>query len=258
MKLLSKTALIAFIALLCSLSVSADKTFSNETVKYKVMFKWGLINKQAGNVSISLHNHGANYNAKLVAASAPWADKVYKVRDTLTSTIIKDSMRPVVYNKIAHEGDDDKHDIVKFSYSGATVTGDCYRYKKSKGVVKADEKKVVTATGTTLDMLTTYYYMRQLPFESWSSGYVLTTNIFSGKRKELLTIKYVGTETIKVDDKSYHCYHVRFLFTSDGRKKTSDDMDAWISSDSNRIPIKLEGKLPVGKVQCFYTGGTLN
>ena len=32
-------------------------------------------------------------------------------------------------------------------------------------------------------------------------------------------------------------------------------MDAWISTDAQRIPLKLEGTLPVGKVQCFYTGG---
>ena len=31
-------------------------------------------------------------------------------------------------------------------------------------------------------------------------------------------------------------------------------MDAWISADARRIPIKLEGKLPVGKVHCLYDG----
>ncbi len=31
-------------------------------------------------------------------------------------------------------------------------------------------------------------------------------------------------------------------------------MDAWISTSHDRIPVKLEGKLPVGKVRCFYTG----
>ncbi len=41
---------------------------------------------------------------------------------------------------------------------------------------------------------------------------------------------------------------------SDGGKKTSDDMDAWISADARRIPVRLEGKLPVGKVHCVYTG----
>ena len=33
-----------------------------------------------------------------------------------------------------------------------------------------------------------------------------------------------------------------------------DDMEAWISADKRRIPLRLEGKLPVGKVHCIFTG----
>jgi hypothetical protein len=97
--------------------------------------------------------------------------------------------------------------------------------------------------------------MRTLKFETFKTGHVLTLNIYSGKRKELLTIKYLGTETVKYDNKSYKCYHISFTFTSDGKTKTSDDMDAWITTDSRRIPVKMEGQLKVGKVRCFYTGG---
>ena len=86
--------------------------------------------------------------------------------------------------------------------------------------------------------------------ESELGGIVYTAQ---GKRKELLTIKYHGTQNVKVNGKNIPCYHITFMFTSDGRTKTSDDMSAWIATDS-RIPLKLEGKLKVGKVQCFYTG----
>ncbi len=64
----------------------------------------------------------------------------------------------------------------------------------------------------------------------------------------------MGTDKVDYDNRSYKAYHVSFIFTSDGKKKTSDDMDAWITADSKRIPVKLEGKLPVGRVRCFYTG----
>ena len=63
-----------------------------------------------------------------------------------------------------------------------------------------------------------------------------------------------GIEEAKSDNKTYQCYHITFIFTSDGGKKTSDDMDAWISADTKRIPIRLEGKLPVGKIHCVYSG----
>jgi len=123
---------------------------------------------------------------------------------------------------------------------------------ESKGTKK---EHIISATGAAVDMLSVYYYMRAINYNDMKKGQVMKLNIFSGKRKELLTIKYHSTETVTYDNKSYNCYHISFTFTSDGNKKTSDDMDAWISTDTRRIRVKLEGTLPVGKVQCFYTGG---
>ncbi len=228
--------------------------FADETLHYKVMFKWGLINKQAGTVAIRLDNQPDKYVSRLTAASASWADKFYRVRDTLNCSIDKEGFKSTFYEKISHEGGEDKHDIVRYRRQGATVFGDCSRLVKKDGKITKNETRTLQATGTTVDMLTAFYYMRNLPYEDWQKKHVLTINIFSGKRKELLTIKYLGVETVKYDGKSYSCYHISFIFTSDGRTKTSDDMDAWITTSPRRIPVKLEGKLPVGKVRCFYTG----
>ncbi len=245
---------LTYLTLLAACLTAVAANFADETLHYKVMFKWGLINKQAGTVAINLTNTPDQYVGRLTAKSASWADKFYRVRDTLNCRINKEGFESVFYETISHEGNEDKHDVVRYRRQDATVFGDCSRLVKKDGKITKDEKRTLAATGTTVDMLTAFYYMRSLPFDQWQSGHVVTINIFSGKRKELLTIKYLGTETVKYDGKSYPCYHISFIFTSDGRKKTSDDMDAWISTSHDRIPVKLEGKLPVGKVRCFYTG----
>jgi len=243
--------LLAFLAVPASLALE----FNNESLSYRVMYKWGVVNKQAGHVTLSLHNSHSEYNTLLVAASERWADRFYCVRDTLRGVIVKNGFKPMFYEKIAHEGSDHKHDVVKFTHNGSKVSAKCTRKKyDKKGKLKLNEHRDLSAVGTTVDMLSSFYYMRALPFNTWQQGHLLTINIFSGKRKELLTIKYIGTEKITVDKKSYNTYHVKFTFTGDGGKQTSDDMDAWISTGPQRIPIKLEGKLKVGKVQCFYTG----
>lgn len=243
------TAMIMAVPLMC-----AAATFADESLDYKVNYKWGLIHKQAGHATLTLKNSGSNYVTKLTAASEPWADKFYHVRDTLNGIIVRDGFRPQFYEKIAHEGGEDKHDTVKFTYDGTTVTGTCTRKKSKKGVEKVNQELTLEAEGTTVDMLSAFYYMRSLPYESWTPGHKDTITIFSGKRKETLTIQYHGIEEAKADKKSFKCYHITFIFTSDGGKKTSDDMDAWITADSRRIPVRLEGKLPVGKVHCVYTG----
>lgn len=250
--------LLASVMLVLALSAAATKSFDNESLSYKVMYKWGLINKKAGTVTLTLKNSGDEYRTKLVAASEPWADKFYKVRDTLNGRILKKGFRPLFYEKIAHEGGDYKHDAVQFGYNDAggtlEVSGKCIRREYKKGKMKRNERRELSAVGTTVDMLSAYYYMRSLPYEKWTAGHTETMTIFSGKRKEILAIKYLGISDVEVDKKKTPVYHIVFIFTSDSGKKTSDNMDAWISADSRRIPLKLEGHLPVGKVQCYYTG----
>lgn len=228
--------------------------FKPESLPYKVMFKWGLINKHAGDVVISLDEQGSRYLATLTAKSASWADHIYRLRDTLTSVMSKSTLEPELYVKLAHEDGEYKRDQVVFTRHGSTVTGDCSRYSRKGNKEKRNETIQVEAQGTTVDMLSSFYYLRTLPLETFSPGHTTSVNIFSGKRKELLTIRYEGRDKVKYDNKEYDCYHVSFIFTSDGKKKTSDNMEAWITADSRRLPVKLEGKLPVGKVRCLYIG----
>ena len=245
---------ISMLVAMLTQSITAQ-TFNDETVHYKVMYKWGLVNKQAGTATLTITNKGDNYITKLTARSDPWADKFYTVRDTLNGIIKKAGFLPMFYEKKAHEGGEFKHDIVKYSRSGNKVLGYCTRIKRDEDEAKGTKKEhIISTTGTTVDMLSVYYYMRALNYDGMKKNQVMKLTIFSGKRKELLTIKYHGTEKVAYDNKSYNCYHISFTFTSDGGKKTSDDMDAWITTDSKRIPVKLEGVLPVGKVQCFCTG----
>lgn len=231
--------------------------FSNESLNYRVMYKWGPVNKQAGRATLSLQNNGDRYDTRLVAASEPWADRFFKVRDTLVGVVMREDFRPLVYRKMSHEGGERKHDEVRYVYSDdrKSVTGHCTRKAWDKsGNVKVNEKRSLTATGLAIDMLSSFYYMRNRPYTSWKPGHTESISLFSGKRKEILTIKYLGPESVDIDGKRYSAYHISFTFTDPAKpgKTTSDPMDAWISIDDRRLPLKLEGKLKVGKVQCFY------
>lgn len=236
---------------LTGLSLHAQ-TFSNESVRYKVLYKWGIVQKTAGHATLSLTNHEKTYGLRLTASSASWADKFYKVRDTLIGEVNKQGFKPLLYEKMSHEGDEHKHDVVRYSYAGAKVTGTCTSKKwDNKGNMLRNQNNKLEAFGTTVDMLSSFYYMRSLPYASWKPGHVTTMNVYSGRRKELLTIRYVGIQKVKVDKKTYECYHIKFLFTSDGKTKTSDDMDAWLMTTGSHLPVKMVGKLKIGEIQCL-------
>ena len=104
-------------------------------------------------------------------------------------------------------------------------------------------------------MVSVFYMLRNLDYDQLSTTKPVSTVIFSGKQKEYLTITYKGKETIKMrDGTKRESYHIKFRFTQEGGKKSSDNLDAWMSTDANRIPLLLVGKLPVGEVKCYYKG----
>ena len=59
---------------------------------------------------------------------------------------------------------------------------------------------------------------------------------------------------MKIKGRQWDAYYLTFSFTHKG-KPTGETMYTWISTDAQRIPLKVEGKLPLGKVQALYTGG---
>ncbi len=242
------------ILMACTAVCASAFSPSNETLNYKVMYKWGLIHKQAGTATITLRPGGAGYKAVATAKSAPWADKIYRLRDTLR-TEMKHTFAPVKYERIAHEDGKFSHDLLTFTQSGQTVKAHCQRWRKKKSEQSANYATTdLSASGMTLDIFSSFYYLRALPFPTMNPGTTKRVNIFSGKKKELLTFTYAGITTLKINGKEYQTYKVTFTFTSDGKKQTSDPIEAWVSTEPSRIPLKLIGKLKIGQVQCIYTG----
>ena len=113
-----------FIILTIIGSLTSVKSISlnDEQLNYKVTYKWGLINSQAGRATLSLSNNGDQYNALMVARTEPWADRIFPIRDTLISHMRITDLSPIRYDKIAHENGDFSHDIVKYTLNGEEIT----------------------------------------------------------------------------------------------------------------------------------------
>lgn len=241
------------ISLAALAAVAEPAEFPDETLPYKVLFKWGLVNTKAGHATLSLRNRGETSTAVLIAASEPWADKIYRLRDTLIAEMEHGEMLPLRYEKRAHEKNKYTHDIVKFTRLGGKVTGECSTLNRKNGLEPRRATHRLEASGTTVDMLSVFYYLRKLDFDTMRPGHNMVINIFSGNKSEQLRLRYLGEEEVRLNGRTHRTYRINFTFTTNG-KKSSDDMSAWISTDSRRIPLRIEGKLPVGKIHILYDG----
>ncbi len=221
--------------------------YTNETLNYQIVYQWGLVWKHAGDATLSIRSNGNGYNAQLVGRTRSWADKVYPVRDTLKCSM-NSKLAPLRYEKLTHEKDYFARDVLQFSYNYSHTSATAKRYRKS-GTTSVS----LSAKCQAYDMLSVFYMLRSLDYPTMTKGKAITTVIFSGKEKEYLTIRYQGTENVKMrNGTKRQAYHITFKFTQEGGKKSSDDLDAWLSTDASRIPLLLVGKLPVGQVKCYY------
>lgn len=234
-------------------TAKAAASFSDETLKYVVTYKWGLIHKDAGDATLTLRRHGDHYNLRLVGTTKRWADRIYRVRDTLYSTIRVKDLKPVSYTKKMHEGKCHDIDKISFSYNGNTTIGKATLHRTKDGVPVV-KKNTLTANGPVFDFLSIFYYIRKLNYAQLDKYKSYTAITFSGSKKETVKIRSIGKEKLKMRDKTEReAYHIKFNFTQDGGRKSSDDIDAWISTDSRHIPLYLVGKLPIGEIRVYLT-----
>lgn len=243
------------VGVLCAVAAygtaSADGRFADETLKYVITYKWGLITKDSGDATLTLKNQGSKYYIKLTGKTRPWADGLFQVRDTLISVMDKNKFRPISYTKVAHEGGKYSKDVIEYSYSGDHVSGVATKYREKKGTTKTENMEL-SASGDTFDMLSVFYWLRTIDPATLPIGQKVTATLFSGLHEETVKIWKAGEKTIKMRDGSKRdAWHIKFTFTSKGGKKTSDDIDAWISKDGKRIPLEIKGSLPLGHV-CAY------
>lgn len=230
---------------------SAATAFEDETLHYVVTYKWGLITKDSGEATLSLKNQGSKYYIQLTGKTKPWADGLYQVRDTLISIMDKAKFRPISYTKIAHEGGKYGKDVIEYAYSGNHVAGKATKYREKKGKTSTNSFDL-EADGDTFDMLSVFYWIRSIDPATMADGKKVTATLFSGSHEETVKIWKVGEGSVKMRDGTKRdAWHIKFSFTSKGGKKTSDDIDAWISKDGKRIPLEIKGSLPLGHVSAY-------
>lgn len=255
MKKLHIILLVALVSPILCLA-QAGVPFTNEILKYVVQYKWGMVQKNAATATITLRNNPQNYPIRLTAATLPWADKLFPLRDTLSTTISKATFRPVNYTKVTHENGKYRKDIINYTYVGNHVYGQCTRAKAAEGGRPTVSKKSFSSTGPTYDMVSIFYFVRALNFDKLNGGKIVKASLFSGSGVESIKIKNVGIQNTKLPNgKSYRCYHLQLTFTSQSGKTASAPLDVWVTTDKAHTPVKMVGKLPIGQVRCFLTSG---
>ena len=233
-------------------------TVPDETLHYGVRFHWGLIDANVGIAKVTTSNNPASnsFTATLSGKSINLFGHYYEATDTITGTILKDN--------ITHSSDATLYDE-SGRFAIETITKDAYGKSNDGAIVQQLPNGEVVrarasnyANGLTIDLLGVFYYMRQIDYTAMTPGDAVSINIAGGNSVENLHISFIGSESIPFDGNQHETFHIKLTFSSSGSGKT-DNMDVWISTDSTRIPLLINGTLSVGHIECTYLdAGTAN
>jgi Protein of unknown function (DUF3108) len=162
-------------------------------------------------------------------------DFFYKVRDRYETYIDDQSIIPWVFLRHVNEGGYKIEQSYVFNHYNAKVNvGD--------GETFAIEPNMQ-------DMLSAFYFARNLDLGGAKPGEVYAINCFMDKEVWPLKVKFIGRETITTALGTFKCLKYRPIVQKGRVFKHEEDLNVWITDDKNHIPILGQADVLVGSIK---------
>jgi len=166
-------------------------------------------------------------------------DWFFKVKDRYETYLDKDAMVPWYFVRRCNEG-------------GYIINQD-YLFNHYTKKVDIGEGKTCDVPVGIQDMLSSFYYARNIDFTNAKEGDVFTIPSFVDKQVWTLKIKYVGKETINTDLGKFRCIKFRPIIQTGRIFKKEEDLNVWITDDKNHVPLRAQAKIMVGSIKMDLT-----
>jgi len=166
-------------------------------------------------------------------------DWFFKVRDRYETYIDDEDGYPWMFVRRVSEG-------------GYIINQD-YTFYQHLGKVDNGKGKQFDVPLGVQDMLSAFYHTRTFDYSDAQIGDVYSFDSFVDDELWGLSIKYYGTDTVKVGKKKYSC--LKFVpVIQEGRIfENEEDMMVWITNDKNMIPVLAEARILFGALKMEIT-----
>lgn len=172
-------------------------------------------------------------------------DDFFKIRDLYEAYVSPYTITPSLYKR-----DNDENGTIrkeKYIYKGNNVKATYVRGKSNE--IKAD---FMIPSGTK-DIVSTLYYVRNLPIENANSGDQKDFNIVFDRKTTTATLTFMGTETVSTLLGSKKCYKIGISLKKSGLLKGKANNVVYITADKNKVPVLIKFNIPVGSGQLKLT-----
>lgn len=246
------TAILLFLSLLvhaqagpgsnrCSVNNTSFK--SGEQVDFHVYYTLAGIWVHAGNVTFTANlatlENKPVYHIIGDGSTLQSYDWIYKVRDRYETFLDTFTMLPRKFIRKVNEGGYRKFETVSFYHeSGTAVT--------NQGVFKIP--------ACAQDVLSEVYLARNIDFSRHKPGEEIPFDLFLDNEVYNMYVRYLGKETIKTRYGTFRTVKFRPLLLKGSIFDGGEKMTVWVTDDANRLPVRVESPITVGKIKVDMMG----
>lgn len=218
---------------------------SGEEITYKIYYNWNFIWLAAGEVTFKVEERDNNYHLSALGRTYKSYEWFYKVRDYYDTYVDKSTLLPEVSIRNINEGKYRLYDKITFDQQNLKALS---MRGKSKENAQPTSYEIDPCMH---DLLSIFYFSRNLDFEDFNKGDIIPIKIFIDKEMWPLELKVRGKDenkkikglgrfkTIKFGPEVIEGYYF----------KKGTEMNVWVSDDENKIPLLIESPVSVGSVK---------
>jgi len=171
-----------------------------------------------------------------------WASVFFKVDDTYESYFDKVDGKPYRFIRKISEGGYTKDVQIDFDHENDKAVLNDKKHKKKYNFDLQDSIQ---------DLISGFYYLRNNynPEDLVVGETVKLKMLYDDDGIFNFKLKYMGTEIVKTKFGKVECYKFRPLVQSGRVFKEKESLALWVSTDANRIPIRIKADLAVGAIK---------
>ena len=168
----------------------------------------------------------------------------FKVNDTYESFFTKGTIKPVFFKRRVDEGGYIIRRDKYFDHQNHTVTVDD---------LKKNTKKVYPIKDVQ-DMISSFYYMRNVDISKMKPGDNIALNIFFDGETFPFKLKFIQKDVIRTQYGKINTWRVQPMVQKGRVFEDEESLTIWISDDQYKVPVRIKAQLVVGSLKADLDG----
>ncbi len=236
-----------FFLTFCLLLTLATRLFAEPIEEMEYILRFGFI--RGGKATLIAEKDKLNkkqtIHYKMRGRTTGIVDKLYEVNDVYESWVDPETYLPVKSVRNVKEQKYRFYDEVTYDHVNDSLFS-----------LKSGHLKVPSNVN---DLVSVFFYIRQNKyFEDLLAGKMFEIPVYHGDELFMMSLKYLGIETIDTKIGRKECYVVTPKVPKGKLFKDSDDLKIYITKDANRLPIYAEFGLLLGSLKCELVSYKIN